>query len=371
LVAGGVNTDLMAQVKTSSPILVSNNGAAGGLEGTMVPLADLLSTLEQHFEATFLFKDEVVRRKRVNTDQIQLGVDTGVQLAEILTQLGLTYYQVDEQTYVLLPQTTLLTEDAAQETISGTVTDADTEEPIPGVNILVKGTTTGASTDANGTYELTVESLQDTLVVTYIGYQTQEVPIKGQTDIDIELNPESIMGEEMVVVGYQVQKKATNTGSITSVDGAKVTRTPAVNVENSLVGQLPGLVAVNSSGQPGSSGSTLQIRGSNTLGDNSPLIVIDGITNRTGGLAHLNPNDIEDITVLKDASAAIYGSQAANGVILVTTKRGQEGKPQVSLSYNQGFTQPTRVPEMADATTYARMINEIDLYRSRDPRYSE
>src|SRR5699024_3641447 len=130
---------------------------------------------------------KVVRRKQVNTDRIQIGEDTGTQLAGILTRLGLTYYQVDEQTYVLLPQKTLFTKDVAQETISGTVTDAQSGETLPGVNILVKGTTTGASTDANGTYELTVESLQDTLVFSYIGYQRQEVPINGRNTVNIAM----------------------------------------------------------------------------------------------------------------------------------------------------------------------------------------
>src|SRR5699024_4481705 len=277
LVAGGVNTDLMAQVNTSSPILVSNNGAAGGLEGTMVPLADLLSTLEQHFEATFLFKDEVVRRKRVNTDQIQLGVDTGVQLAEILDQLGLTYYQVDEQTYVLLPQTTLLTEDAAQETISGTVTDANTEEPIPGVNILVKGTSTGASTDGDGSFELTVESLQDTLIVTYIGYERREVAIDGRTEVNIQLTPEAIMGEEMVVVGYGIQRESDISGSVSNIGAEEIENAPQIGLQESLQGKVAGLQISNDSGQPGSLPS-VRIRGIGSINAGSdPLYVVDGI----------------------------------------------------------------------------------------------
>src|SRR5699024_2744412 len=194
LVFGAVNTKLMAQTEPFNPILVSNKGAASGSDEIMVHMADLLSSLAQHFEVTFLFKDEVVRRKQVNTDRIQLGQDTGIQLAGILTRLGLTYYRVDEQTYVLLPQTILLTKNAAQETITGTVMDAQSGETLPGVNILVKGTSTGASTDGNGAYELTVESLQDTLVVSYIGYQRQEIPISGRTEIDIQLTPEAIMG---------------------------------------------------------------------------------------------------------------------------------------------------------------------------------
>ncbi|MDZ7694061.1 MAG: TonB-dependent receptor [Balneolaceae bacterium] len=138
-----------------------------------------------------------------------------------------------------------------------------------------------------------------------------------------------------------------------------------------LGGKLPGVVSVTSSGEPGYDGSTIRIRGQHTLGDNSPLIVIDGVPSDAGALDRINPRDIETMSVLKDASAAIYGSQAANGVILVQTKRGSDGTPQLTIDFNQGFNQPTRIPEMADAPTYLRMLNEVDRYRGNDPRFSQ
>src|SRR5699024_8375070 len=301
----------------------------------------LLSTLEQHFEATFLFKDKVVRRKQVNTDRIQLGQDTGAQLAGILTQLGLTYYRVDEQTYVLLPQTTLLTEDDAQETISGTVTDANTGEPIPVVNILLKGTSMGASTDANGAYELTVESLQDTLVVSFIGYQTQEVPINGRSTVNIAMQTQTISGEELVVtaLGFKEDRDESSMSS-SNISSKEISSSGESDMLGSLSAKAAGLDITSSSGDPGAS-SKVQIRGPVSLqGDNQPLFIIDGVPvsnstlgNSTGGVSQqsrindLNPQDIKSVEVLKGPSAAsLWGSRAANGAIVIETKSG---------SYNQ------------------------------------
>src|SRR5699024_4964513 len=145
---------------------------------------------------------------------------------------------------------------------------------------------------------------------------------------------------------------------------------PVTNVTNAIAGRLPGVMAVTNSGEPGYSGSEIRIRGGHTLNNNSPLVIIDGVPSETG-MGGLNPNSIESMTVLKDATAAIYGSRAANGVILITTKRGSEGAPKFTLNFNQGFNQPTRIPEMADAPTYMRMLNEIDMYRGNDPRFSD
>ena len=137
-----------------------------------------------------------------------------------------------------------------------------------------------------------------------------------------------------------------------------------------MAGRLPGLIVTNGSGEPGADGVTINIRGKSTTGNNDPLILIDGIAGR-GSLDRLNPNDIESITVLKDASAAIYGSRSANGVILVTTKRGKTGKPSISYSFNVGLQQPTRVPDLADAATFAEVTNELESYDGRVPRYTE
>ncbi|MBA4057070.1 MAG: SusC/RagA family TonB-linked outer membrane protein, partial [Marivirga sp.] len=149
-----------------------------------------------------------------------------------------------------------------------------------------------------------------------------------------------------------------------------ISQAPVSNLSNALAGRLPGTVFINRSGEPGNDGSQIRVRGTNTTGNPSALVVIDGIANRSGGLERLNPADIESITILKDGSAAIYGAQAANGVILVTTKRGKAGKPEISFNYNIGFNKPTRLPDVADAPTYATMLNEIDEYRGNAPRYS-
>lgn len=256
---------------------------------------------------------------------------------------------------------------AQNKTVTGKVTSSEDGAPIPGVNIIVKTTTTGTVTDVDGQYAVVVEE-DDILVFSSIGYATQEVPVAGRSVIDLALAVDVQSLQEIVVVGYGEQKKATATGSISSVEGINLQRSPATNVTNNLAGRLPGLVAVTRTGEPGNDNSMLRIRGANTLGDNSPLIVIDGIANRD--MSRLKSADIESITVLKDASAAIYGAQAANGVILVTTKRGSEGNLQVNVNLNQGWSAPTVLPEMADAASYAQMINEIKYYAGQPARYT-
>jgi TonB-dependent starch-binding outer membrane protein SusC len=251
--------------------------------------------------------------------------------------------------------------------IKGKVT-SETGEGLPGVTVLVKGTTTGTATDAEGNYSLPLPGGNATLVVSFIGYQTKEVAVNNQTTLNIPLSPDAKALEEVVVVGYGEQKKATATGSVTTVKGAEIVATPITNVSNSLAGRLPGLTAVTRSGEPGYDGSTIRIRGANTLGNNDALVVVDGVPGRS--LDRIDPNSIESITVLKDASAAIYGAQAANGVILITTKRGKIGKPEITINVDNGYGRPTRIPKMSTSSEYAEMLNEIDSYRNRTPRYT-
>ncbi len=249
----------------------------------------------------------------------------------------------------------------AQLKISGKVVDAQ-GLALPGVSILVKGTTTGTVTAAQGDYSLNLARGNETLVFSYIGFISQEVAVSNRTSLDVTLASDDKMLSEVIVVGYGEQKKETVTGAVATVKGTDLIKSPAVNLSNSIAGRMPGVVAMNAGGQPGSDGSTIRIRGSNTLGNNDALIVIDGVPARAGGIDRLNPADIESMSVLKDASAAIYGSRAANGVILVTTKRGKTGKPELSYSFNQGFAQPTVIPKMANAAEYAQLNNEINLY---------
>lgn len=249
----------------------------------------------------------------------------------------------------------------AQQPISGRVLSNGL--PVEGATVKVKGSDQTVQTDRDGRFTIPAPA-NATLIISHIGNKTQEFALNGQTSLEAVLEVDNQNLGEVVVVGYNSQKKSTLTGSVSVVKGADIVKSPQPNVSNSLAGRFSGLVINNRSGEPGYDGSSFTIRGLATTGNNDVLIVVDGVPGQIGGLERLNPNDIESITVLKDASAAIYGSRAANGAILITTKRGRSGKPSITASYNQGFSSPTRLPKMADAATYAQINNEIDFYNS-------
>lgn len=240
------------------------------------------------------------------------------------------------------------------------------------MNIVVKGTQFGATTRSNGSYTLEAPAPTDTLVFSFVGYERQEVPIEGRSEVDVALEPGVTALQEVVVnVGYQEQGVETTTGSYSQISGEDLEIDPATNVSNQLSGEITGVFGVNTGGRPGEEGSNILIRGSSTLNENDPLVVVDGVPNRQGGFENLNPSDIENITVLKDASAAIYGARAANGVILVQTKRGRAGDTEVNVSVEQGYNRPTFIPEMADASTWMTMVNELNQYRGNEPVFSQ
>ena len=254
-------------------------------------------------------------------------------------------------------------------TISGKVTDS-AGAPIPGATVVIKGTTTGTVTDIDGNYSLSISGEAEALVISFVGMGSEEIPIGNQSQINITLEEDANDLDEVIVIGYGTQRKATLTGAVTSVTTEDVRSNPAINLTNSLSGLLPGLTALNRSGEPGADNAAILIRGNNTTGDNSPFVVVDGVQNPPGW-QRINPNDIESISVLKDASAAIYGARAANGVILITTKKGKIGKPTISYTFNQGISQPTRLPELAGSPLFAEYVNEMLLRDGQDPRYSE
>ncbi|OOQ59747.1 SusC/RagA family TonB-linked outer membrane protein [Mucilaginibacter pedocola] len=249
---------------------------------------------------------------------------------------------------------------SADQSVTGIVTD-EKGLPLPGVTVAIKGTSQGVVTDVNGKFTLVVKDPNGSLVFSFIGYITREVAINGRSTVNVQLSEDSKSLSEVVVVGYGTQKKATVTGSISQVKGADLVKSPQPNLSNSFAGRFSGVIVNNRSGEPGYDGSGITIRGLATTGSNNVLVVVDGVPGQIGGLERLDPNDIESVSVLKDASAAIYGNRAANGVILVTTKRGKTGKPTINYSFNQGFSSPTRLPKMADAATYAQLMNEVAL----------
>ncbi|NQD69760.1 TonB-dependent receptor [Sphingobacterium shayense] len=248
-------------------------------------------------------------------------------------------------------------------TVKGIVKSQASGDAIGGVTVSIVGQSTATTTDNRGYYELKDVPAQGQISYDMIGMQSITEKVAGRTNIDVMLIDVNASIDEVVVVGYGTQKRETITGSVVAVKGEELRKSPALNVSNSIAGRIPGVIATNGSAEPGYDGSNIKIRGTNTLGDSSPLVVIDGIPARQGGIDRINPADIENISVLKDASAAIYGARAANGVILVTTKRGKTGKPKLSYSFNQGFSQPTMVPKLADAMQYAEMRNELEIYK--------
>ena len=263
----------------------------------------------------------------------------------------------------------LLTSIHAQEVkVSGTVTSAADNMPLPGVSVIdAKNPTRGVQADFDGNFTITLEDGNTSLRFSYIGFKSAVVPVNNQSTINVSLEEDVANLEEVVVVGYGTQKKATVTGAVTAVQGPVLESSPAISVSNSLAGRLPGVVIIQTSGEPGNDQSTISIRGTNTLGNNQPLIVIDGIPDRDGGIGRINSNDIANISVLKDASAAIYGARAANGAIIVTTKSGNSGKMEVKYNADFGLTRPTRVPEMASAVEYQTIMNELAIYNSNIP----
>ena len=266
--------------------------------------------------------------------------------------------------FMIIPSLSLF---AQTKIVTGTVKD-DKNVPVVGASVTVKGRSTGTTTDDVGKFSLAVSS-SGTLVISGIGFNNREVPIAGQSNVNIQLSSSAQSLDDVVVVGYGTQKKSTLTGSVVEVKGDDIAKSPAINVTNSLAGRLPGVIINSPTGEPGRDNPSIYVRGLSTTGNTSVLVIIDGV--ERGGLGQLNPNDIESISVLKDASAAIYGAQAANGVILVTTKKGSLGSaPKINFSYNQGFSQPTRNPIMADSYTFAQVSNEINAGQGLPAAYS-
>ena len=245
-------------------------------------------------------------------------------------------------------------------TISGKVTDSQTGEALPGVNIVVKGITLGAITDIDGKYSITVPDKDAVLVFSFIGYTSVEMPVSGNTVIDVALESQLKNLDEIVVTAYGTQKKTSITGSVSSVKGDLVAAVPVPNISNSIAGNVAGVTMRPNGGQPGYDNPEIFIRGIGTTGSSSPLIIIDNI--RRDNISQLDPSSIESISVLKDAAAvAPYGLGGANGVILITTKKGVTGAPTLTFNAYYGWQRPTYYPDLLDAKDYMRLKNEAYL----------
>ena len=240
-------------------------------------------------------------------------------------------------------------------TITGTV-KGDDGTVIPGVNVVEKGTMNGVSTDAQGQYKLAVASEKSVLVFSYIGYKSKEELVGTQKTINVSLVAENQTLEEVVVVGYGTQRKESVVGAITQVDNKQLMRSGTSNITNAIAGKLSGVLTMQDSGEPGNDHSEIIIRGLSSWNGSQPLIMVDGVER---DFKDMDPNEIATISVLKDASAtAVFGAKGANGVVLVTTKRGTLGKPKLDFTASYGMSRATRIPDHISSFQTMSMYNQ-------------
>lgn len=252
--------------------------------------------------------------------------------------------------------------------IRGTVKD-EAGEPLPGVSVMVRGTQRGTTTNLDGTFQVEIPDESNTLIFSFVGYESKEVLVGSESIVEVVLNVDVKSLAEVVVVGYGTQKKVNLTGSVSVVSGEELTRRPVGQTSTALAGTVPGLTVTQRSGQPGRDNSSLRIRGVGTIGDSNPLVIVDGVESN---INTIDPNEIESVSVLKDASsAAIYGSRAANGVILITTKRGNEKGFSVNYNTYMGWQAPTDMPKIVNGLDHMNLINEAYTNTGRSPLYTE
>ncbi len=357
-------------------------------------LKELLNELGRKYQVNILFEESTVPDILVNKEDLGEKQQLDKQLENLLKpyqlrfeKLGSSYLIIREkrQKPGKLPEATTLNSIILSNTslnsaakvltptmqlITGKVTN-EKGEGIPGVSVLLKGTTTGTATNGEGNYQLSVSTDTGTLVFSYIGYATQEIPIDGQTVINVSLESGVKSLSEVVVVGYGTVKKSDVTGSVAQIKSEDLNAFPVTNPVQGLTGKAPGVQVMQNSGEPGTTLS-VRIRGGNSLrGSNEPLYVVDGFALAASPNA-LNPADIESIEVLKDASAtAIYGSRGANGVVLITTKRGKAGKSQVDIDSYYGVQQVIKRLDLLNAREFAQIANERAANDGVKPFFSQ
>lgn len=318
-------------------------------------IIEILKEIEKNSEFTFFFNDN-----RVNVNKTASVNAKNASLEDVLDQVlrntGYNYQIIDRQVLIKASDASRLTANAAQQNtknITGVIHD-ETGEPVIGANVVEKGTTNGTITDAEGRFSLNVAP-GATLVISYIGYVSSEVSVQGKNTISVTMKEDSEMLDEVVVVGYGTMKKKDLTGAVASVKGDDLAARKTTQLSTALQGAASGVLVTRDNSAPGATAS-IKIRGVTTIGESSPLVIVDGVP---GDINQVNPEDVESMSVLKDAaSASIYGSRAAAGVIVITTKRAKENDLSLNYNFEYGWEMPTRLPEYVGAQRYLEMINE-------------
>ncbi len=324
----------------------------------------VFKTIEKTSKFKFFFNDDLTNvDKRVDLVASKMKIDQVLDAVLAGTNLS---YKILENNLIIISPSVLL----QQKKITGTITDANTGQPLIGVSIKIKGTNRGAVTDVNGKYTLEVPNQSMVLVYTYMGYLTESMPVSGMTDFDIKLKPDVKTLDEVVVVGYGTQKKSLIVGSSSSISEKLFKAQPVTRVDQILQGRASGVQITNDGGAPGGD-VRIRVRGSNSFsGDNSPLYVIDGYVG--ADFNTLNPDDIASIEVLKDAaSTAIYGSRGANGVIIITTKVGKKGDMKVDFGYRYYSSNVLKKWNTLNAGDFAQIVNERLLASNQSTKFTD
>ncbi|PAW94810.1 SusC/RagA family TonB-linked outer membrane protein [Mucilaginibacter sp. MD40] len=298
---------------------------------------------------TLLRKDHFLKRPKLYLSAVAIGLFAHTVQPSFAAGTGAHAFAVNN---------------LAARPIKGNIKDAANGQTLPGVTVKIKGSGAGTVTDANGNFSINVEE-NDVLQFSYLGYDPIEIAVSGKNYIDVKLQPSVSKNlNEVVVVGYGTQKKTSTTASVSTINTQEITQKPVVNVTNSLVGRASGLIITQGSGEPGYDGSNIQIRGTSSIGRSAPLTIVDGVPR---DFSRIDPNSIANISILKDAAAvAPYGVAGANGVILITTKQGKQGKPTLTYNGYYGFQNPTKVPDFVNSYEYALMRNEANANDAHD-----
>lgn len=324
-------------------------------------LKRVIKTIEKQTKVRFIYIDNLLN-STVKTVHAVNQPWTHV-LIPLLNDAGLTIQKLDDQRMVIQP----LKSKQEGYPVRGVVVDIN-GNPITGVSIVEKSSERGTSTDSEGRFSFNASNDQAIIVATFIGYLTQEVPISSK-EIRIVMEEDLTSLEEIVVVGFGTQKKVNLTGAVQAIGPKDLEDRPVTNVSTALQGKFAGVTIIQNSGQPGKDNGSIRIRGLGTVNNADPLVIVDGIES---SMNNINPNDIESVSVLKDGpSAAIYGSKAANGVILITTKKGKLGEPQLSYSGYTGWQDPTRLPEYMRSYDHAVILNESLANEGKSLRFTE
>ena len=332
-----------------------------------VPVQEVLNEIMLKTDFKFLFNHNAINLNRVVSVKAEKESVKGI-LENMFLQTSITFIVLDKQIILTKNLEVKKALTVQENVITGVVTGLE-GLPIPGVVILAKGTNNGVSTDFDGKYSIEITASEASLVFSSLGYLKQEIVVGEQTVINVVLKVDETTLEEVVIVGYGRIKRADLTGAVSSIKGDALTKASTPNLSAALAGKLTGVITNQSSGQPGRDNAVFSIRGISTTGNNAPLFIVDGVQR---AYRRIDPNDIESVTVLKDAaSTAVYGARAANGVLLITTKRGKKGETSFNYSGSYGFQNQTRKIELMNSGEYVKYLNEAFVNGGSAPRFTD